>query len=89
MDQAGKVLTRYRVPTTIPSLREILTHVSGSRVLVIEEGPMAGWLYRNLREHVEKMIVCDPRRNHHIARDGDKDDPIDASDSATRFFFGR
>ena len=24
------------------------------------------------------MIVCDPRRNAHVAKDGDKDDPIDA-----------
>ncbi len=79
VDRSGKVLDRYRVPTTIPSLRGVLVQISGSCVLVIEEGPMAGWLYRNLREHVEKMIVCDPRRNHHIARDGDKDDPIDAA----------
>ena len=61
VDQGGKVIARYRMPTTVPSLREVLAQVSGSRVLVMEEGPMAGWLYRNLRQHVEKMIVCDPR----------------------------
>ena len=39
---------------------------------------MAGWLYRNLRDVADELIVCDPRRNAHIAKDGDKDDPIDA-----------
>jgi hypothetical protein len=28
---------------------------------------------------VDELVVCEPRRNHWIARDGDKDDPIDAS----------
>ncbi len=39
---------------------------------------MAGWLYRNLKPCVDELIVCDPRRNAHVAKDGDKDDPIDA-----------
>jgi transposase len=47
-------------------------------VLTFEEGPLADWLARNLREHVDRLIVCEPRRNALIAKDGDKDDPIDA-----------
>jgi transposase len=39
---------------------------------------MAGWLYRNLKDNVDELIVCDPRRNKVIACDGDKDDSIDA-----------
>ena len=39
---------------------------------------MAGWLYRNLKEIADEIVVCDPRRNAHIAKDGDKDDAIDA-----------
>ena len=39
---------------------------------------MAGWLYRNLSEFADEVIVCDPRRNALIAKDGDKDDAIDA-----------
>lgn len=40
---------------------------------------MAGWLYRNLKPCVDELIVCDPRRNAHVAKDGDKDDLIDAA----------
>jgi hypothetical protein len=39
---------------------------------------MAGWLYRNLKGLADELIVCDPRRNAHVAKEGDKDDPIDA-----------
>ena len=39
---------------------------------------MAGWLYRHLESRVDKLIVCDARRNHLVAKDSDKDDPIDA-----------
>lgn len=40
---------------------------------------MAGWLYRNLQQDADEVIVCDPRRNALVAKDGDKDDPIDAA----------
>ena len=45
--------------------------------MTFEEGPLAGWLARNLRPHVDRLIVCESRRNALIAKDGDKDDPID------------
>ena len=43
------------------------------------EGPMAQWLYRNLQDAVDRIVVCDPRPNAPIAQDGDKDDAIDAA----------
>jgi transposase len=46
--------------------------------MTFEEGPMAGWLYRNLKDIVKEIIVCDPRRNNYIASDGDADDTIDS-----------
>jgi transposase len=69
----------YRVNTTIPAITAVIEKVRRPRELVLEEGPLAGWLLRNLREHVEKAVSCDPRKNALIAKDGDKDDPIDAS----------
>lgn len=74
----GEVALRERCATTIPALVEVLEKVPQPRRLVIEEGPMADWLFRNLRGHVDEMIVCDPRRNALVAKDSDKDDPIDA-----------
>lgn len=74
----GEVRLRERCETTIPVLVEVLEKVPHPRRFVIEEGSLADWLYRNLRDHVDEMIVCDPRRNALVAKDSDKDDPIDA-----------
>jgi transposase len=74
----GKLVRRVHLPTGIPQLRELIESVPRPRRLCFEESSMAGWLYRNLTQCVDELIVCDPRRNAHIAKDGDKDDPIDA-----------
>jgi len=78
IEKNEKIIRRYRVPTTIPALREVLGSIPGTKFLTFEEGPMAGWMYRNLKDNVDQLIVCDPRRNKLIACDGDKDDSIDA-----------
>ena len=78
VSSSGKVGKTDRYPTTIPDLVEVISQVKRPRILTFEEGPMAGWLARNLRPHVDQLIVCDPKRNAYVAKDGDKDDPIDA-----------
>ena len=78
MTERGVVVRRDRAATTIPDLVAAIAHVPRPRFLVIEEGPIADWLYRNLVGHVDEMVVCDPRRNHLVAKESDKDDPIDA-----------
>ena len=75
----GKIREQRPVATTIPSLREAIAEVPQPRTLVFEEGPLADWLFRNLRDLVDQTQICDPRRNHLIAKDGDKDDPIDVA----------
>lgn len=72
-----QIVKRLQVPTTVPALREALASVAGTKRLAIEEGPMADWLWRNLKDEVEQMVVCDPRRNRLVSDDGDKDDSID------------
>jgi transposase len=74
----GKLFRRERVNTGIPQLREVIESVPRPRRMAFEEGAMAGWLYRNLKDCVDELVVCDPRRNALVAKDGDKDDPIDA-----------
>ena len=74
----GKLVRREHLSTGIPQLREVIESVPHPRRVAFEEGSLAGWLYRNLRGSADELIVCDPRRNAHIAKDGDKDDPIDA-----------
>ena len=74
----GKLVKREHLSTGIPQLRELIESVPHPRRLAFEEGSMAGWLYRNLKGCVDELMVCDPRRNAHVAKDGDKDDAIDA-----------
>jgi transposase len=75
---SGKVVARSRCGTSIPALVQMIDEVRRPRHLTFEEGPLADWLARNLREHVNELVVCEPRRNRLIAKDGDKDDDIDA-----------
>ncbi len=78
VEQRGKIVARYSVPTTIPAISTVLSSLEGKKILAMEEGPMAGWLYRNLNQEVDKLIVSDPRHNKLITSEGDKDDKIDA-----------
>ena len=77
-ENQGKIVNQFTVPTTIRALREALSSVGGRQHIAMEEGPMAGWLYRNLMRFVETVTVSDPRRNKLIASEGDKNDKIDA-----------
>jgi transposase len=79
VERNQKIVQRYKLPTSIAALSNVLDSLKGEKHLVIEEGPMAGWLYRNLSKKVDKLIICDPRRNKLIDSDGDKDDKIDAA----------
>lgn len=76
--QTGRVSRRIRCETTIPELRAVIEQVPRERRVVMEEGPLADWILRNLREQADDFVVCDPRRNSLIAKGSDKDDPIDA-----------
>jgi len=78
VNACGEVVRRDRCDTCIPSLEQVIDLVPRPRELVIEEGPLAGWLWRNLHEAVERMVVSEPRRNRLIAQEGDKDDDLDA-----------
>lgn len=77
-----------RVRTTIPEIAAVIRQVPGTRELVLEEGPLAGWLLRHLQPHVTRAVACDGRKNALIAKDGDKDDPIDASKLADLYLGG-
>ena len=85
VNSAGDVVHRDRCETTLPALLQVIKAVPRPRALVIEEGPLAGWLWRGLHDAVERMVVSQPRRNRLICAEGDKDDPIDAEKLAQLF----
>jgi transposase len=74
----GKLVKREHLASTIPTLSDFIKSLPHPRYVCFEEGPLAGWLYRALRLDADRVIVCDPRRNAYVGKDGDKDDPIDA-----------
>lgn len=78
VNAAAEVVHRDRCETTIPALLRVVEAVARPRLLVIEEGPLAGWLWRGLHDAVERLVVSEPRRNRLIAEGGDKDDDLDA-----------
>src|SRR5262249_20680299 len=71
----GRTTKHARRAMTIPAIVEELQSIARPRYLVIEEGPLADWLWRNLRSQVDEMQVCDPRRNRLGLHGGAKDDP--------------
>ena len=83
IEKRGKIVARYSVPTSIPAIVNVLDSLQGKKYLAVEEGPMSGWLHRNLNEKLDQFISSDPRRNKLIASDGDKDDKIDAAKLAS------
>jgi transposase len=78
VSESGRVTKRQRCATTIPELTQALEAIPAPRYVALEESALADWLWRNLARLSDEMIVCDPRRNHWIAKGGDKDDPLDA-----------
>ena len=72
-DSRGREFGQFKVATSIPTLLEVIEKVPRPRTVVIEEGPLADWLYRHLSPHVDEMIVCDPYRNALIALTSDPD----------------
>lgn len=83
VERGKKIVRRERVTTDVVSIGRFLNSVPGRKALVIEEGPMAGWLRRNLQPQVDRFVVCDPRRNRLITCDGDKTDAVDAGKLAS------
>lgn len=65
------------VPTSVPELKALLRNLKGSKILTIEESSTSQWLYTELRDCVDRLIVCDPYRNR-LLGDGPKNDRIDA-----------
>lgn len=67
----------YEGKTDIRELKMYLEQLKGSVSLVIEESTSSQWLYVELRDLVDNLIICDPYRNKLLC-EGAKTDKIDA-----------
>ncbi len=64
-------------PSDIKILKQYLKKLTGKKILTIEETTSTHWLYVELKEIVDKILVCDPYKNS-LMKDGPKTDKIDA-----------
>jgi transposase len=61
----------------LKSLKKQLKEIRGNKILTIEETTTTHWLYVELKEYVDKILICDPYRNS-LLSEGAKTDKIDA-----------
>jgi hypothetical protein len=73
----GRIPVIMERPTELLGLKKYLRGLRGRKILTLEESTPAHWLYLELRDEVERIILCDPYRNR-LLSDGPKNDPIDA-----------
>ena len=66
------------VPTCLKELQLYLSRLKGKKLLTFEESTCSQWLYTELKDCSDELLVCDPYRNH-LLKEGAKSDKIDAS----------
>ncbi len=77
LNQAGKCVLRTFIETQAWTIVQFLRGLEGDLYVTFEEGTYAAWLYDLLTPHVEKLVVCDPRKNK-LLPSGHKSDKADA-----------
>ena len=77
MTQKSNKITVIDVPSNIQDFQAYLKNLKGSICLTIEETTTSQWLYTELINYVDKIIICDPYRNR-LLSEGPKTDKIDA-----------
>ena len=65
------------VPSDIGELKQYLRKLAGRKIMTIEETTTTQWLYTELVEEVDRLVICDPYRNR-LLSDGPQNDKIDA-----------
>lgn len=65
------------VPADVNEVKMYLSNLQGTRIVVIEEATTAQWLYTELKDYADKIVICDPYRNR-LLNEGAKTDKIDA-----------
>lgn len=67
----------FDVKSDVQGFKRYLQNLRGKTILTFEETSPAHWLYTELVESVEKIIVCEPYTNH-LLKSGPKTDRTDA-----------
>jgi transposase len=73
---SNEPITKF-FPPDVKEIKEYLKELKGKKILTIEETTGSHWLYVELLESVDKILICDPFRNS-LLNEGPKNDKIDA-----------
>jgi transposase len=77
MTRKSKTIKVLNVKSDVKELQFYLKALKGTIILTVEETTQAQWLYTELKNFVDEIIICDPCRNR-LLSEGPKTDPIDA-----------
>src|SRR2546427_666615 len=77
LDSRGKLVMESSVETKAATILDFFAGLRGTLSVTFEEGTWSAWLYDLLKPHVDKLVVCNPRKNA-LLKDGNKSDRIDA-----------
>lgn len=78
MTKKSNKITTIDVPSDIVDLHAYLKNLKGTKMLAIEETTTSQWLYAELKDYVNRIVICDPNRNK-LLNEGPKTDKIDAT----------
>lgn len=76
-DNGSKVDVK-EIPPDTKLLKQHLKSYPGRKILTVEETTTSQWLYVELKDSVDKFLICDPYRNS-LLKDGPKTDKIDSA----------
>ena len=77
LTRTGKRAEVFEMPADIRELKFYLNTKKGPIKLIFEESTCAQWMYTELRDEVDEIIVCDPKRNRYLT-EAQQTDKIDA-----------
>lgn len=77
LNAKGRLIQRSVLVTRAAAILDFISGVRGTLHVTFEEGTHSAWLYDLLSRRVEKLVVCNPRKNA-LLKSGNKGDAIDA-----------
>lgn len=60
LDEKGEIVQRQNFRTSEGNLKGFVKSIQGEKHLIFEEFHLAQWLYIILKDHVDRLVVCNP-----------------------------
>lgn len=60
VDENGQCILRETVKTSEQSLVAVIKRINGERHMTFEESSISQWLYLQLKDSVDKLLICNP-----------------------------